>query len=64
MEAEELWMTVRGTERLSAGEKRPLPQQAVDAGGLDAEEWRGETRKDLKLNKLLSPKKVEIRRNW
>lgn len=41
MEAEELWMTVRGRERLSAGEKRPLPQQAVGAGGLDAEEWRG-----------------------
>ena len=43
MEAEELWMTVGRRERLSAGEKRPLPQQAVGAGGLDAEE-RPETK--------------------
>ena len=43
MEAKELWMTVGRRERLSAGEKRPLPQQAVGAGVLDAEE-RPETK--------------------
>jgi hypothetical protein len=44
-------------------EKRPVTQQAVDAGRLDGEEWRGEARKDLKPNSVLNPKKLEIRGN-